>query len=472
MPIPCAVLMCHAPIALPEVAGNRARQCSLTTRAMTDIAMRLCAHAPDLLVIVSPHAPRHPTRWGICTESPLRGDFGRFGADHVGLTLPGAPEAGTRLNALARKAGLMTREIAADRLDHGALVPLHFVRQAGWDGPTLLIALPYPGTRTEATMGRVIAELAEQSGQRWAFLASGDMSHRLIPSAPSGYHPQAKEFDRTFKARIDAGDLRGACAVDADLREIAAEDVVDSCTVAAAAVDYRSDGHRTYGYEGPFGVGYLEAVLFEDKPPSERGTRNHSDRQSGEGRPWQSMLRIAREAIAAKISHSAARPHSLPTPWNTPQGVFVTLRDARGELRGCIGHVESLYGTLAEEIAACAAAAATQDTRFARVTPDELPHLTIEISLLSKPEIVTDLSVLDPKRYGVVVSAGRARGVLLPDIEGVDTIEEQLRIAAGKGHLPAGRTWTIERFTVQKECEGRPSEPPRAPSTPPGTPVS
>jgi AmmeMemoRadiSam system protein A len=445
MPIPCAILMCHAPIVVPDVAGNRARQCAETTRAMTDIATRLRAHAPDVLVIVSPHAARHATRWGICMQTPLQGNFGRFGAEHIGVTLPGAPDAAARLAPLARELRLTTRELTGEELDHGTLVPLYFMSKAGWTGPTLLIAPPYPTNRTEERMGQAIARAADQAGERWAVLASGDMSHRLTPGAPSGYHPLAKEFDRTFKARIDAGDLRGACAIDADLRELAAEDVVDSCAVAAAAVGYRNQGHRTYAYEGPFGVGYLEAVLFEESPPNDDGTGGGT-----ETRPWPAMLRIAREAISAKITHSAYRVPVLPKPWNAPQGAFVTLRDPRGELRGCIGHVEPRFGALAEEIAACAAAAATQDTRFARVTPRELLQVRIELSLLSKPEPVIDISTLDPQRYGVVVSSGRARGVLLPGIEGVVTGEEQLRIAAAKGHLPASRTWVIERFEVQK----------------------
>jgi MEMO1 family protein len=449
MPIPCAVLMCHAPIVVPDVAGNRARQCSETTRAMADVATRLRAHAPDVLVIVSPHASRHPTRWGICTQTPLQGNFGRFGADHLGVTLPGAPEAAARLAPQARELRLTTRELVGDALDHGTLVPLYFMSKAGWDGPTLLLAPPLPGTRTEERMGQAIARSAEAAGERWVVLASGDMSHRLTPGAPSGYHPLAKEFDRTFKSRIDAGDLRGACAVDADLRELAAEDVVDSCKVAAAAVGYRSQGHRTYAYEGPFGVGYLEAVLFEEAPPEERAGSGVYDT-----RPWGLMLGIARAAIAAKITHSAFRSPVLPKPWGIPQGVFVTLRDRHGGLRGCIGHVEPLFGTLGEEIAACAAAAATQDTRFPRVAPKELPSLRIELSLLSKPEPVSDISTLDPRRYGVVVSSGRARGVLLPDIPGVDTVEEQLRIAAAKGQLPVSRTWVIERFEVLRGEDG------------------
>ncbi|MEY4579277.1 MAG: hypothetical protein RL701_3980 [Pseudomonadota bacterium] len=453
MPIPCAILMCHAPIVVPEVAGNRARQCSETTRAMADLATRVCAHRPDVLTIISPHAARHATRWGICAQTPLQGNFGRFGAAQIGVTLPGAPDAALRLAPLARELKLTTRELAGDELDHGSLVPLYFLAKAGFRGPVLLLAPPEPGTRTEERMGAAIARAAEEAGERWVVLASGDMSHRLIPGAPDGYHPLAKEFDRTFKARIDAGDLRGACAIDRDLRTLAAEDVVEACTVAAAAVGYRSHGHHTYSYEGPFGVGYLGALLFEEAAPE------HGELAGPGKRPWAAMLRIARDAIATKIVHDAYRVPVLPKPWNTVQGVFVTLRDRAGALRGCVGHVEPRFATLSEEIAACAAAAATQDTRFPRVTPKELPSLRIEVSLLSKAEPVTDISTLDPKRYGIVVSSGRARGVLLPDADGVDTVEEQLRVAAAKGQLPTSRTWVIHRFDVEKSEDGPEAQP-------------
>jgi AmmeMemoRadiSam system protein A len=133
--------------------------------------------------------------------------------------------------------------------------------------------------------------------------------------------------------------------------------------------------------------------------------------------------------------------------------VFVTLRDLRGSLRGCVGHIEPQHETLVQEVAACAVAAALRDTRFRPVTARELPHLRIEISLLSPPEPVSDLRLLDPKRYGVIVSSGTARGVLLPDIPGVTTVDEQLRIAASKAGLASDVPWSVERFEVKKGGE-------------------
>lgn len=259
--IPCAVLMCHAPIVLPEVGGARSEACADTTRAMRDAARRLLAHEPDVLVVLSPHAPRRGSSWGVYGGPILEGSFARFGAPGVQHRFRGSPGGAAALRAAAGDEGLDLWAPPSEPLDHGALVPLHFVAEQGWAGPVLLLALPWPGTGTEPAMGRAIAAAARARGERWAVLASGDMSHRLIPGAPAGYHPRATEFDRALVDAVTAGDLRRAAAIDPDLRELAAEDAVDTLTVAAAAVDWDSTGHDKLCYEGPFGVGYMEAVL-------------------------------------------------------------------------------------------------------------------------------------------------------------------------------------------------------------------
>jgi AMMECR1 domain-containing protein len=114
------------------------------------------------------------------------------------------------------------------------------------------------------------------------------------------------------------------------------------------------------------------------------------------------------------------------------------------------------WQTLVAEVAACAIAAAERDTRFRAVSARELAGLRIEISLLSATEPVSDHALLDPKRYGVIVSCGPARGVLLPDVEGVTTVAEQIAIAADKGRLPPDQAWEIERFEALKCAEDLP----------------
>ena len=447
MAISCAILMCHAPIVVPAVARERADQCSGTTHAMSEAAARVRAHAPDVLVVISPHGRRDRQRWCVCTADAVSGSFARFGAAHARLTLPGAPAAAALLTQHARELRVELAQLDRAQLDHdhGALVPLYFTYQAGHRGPTLIITPPARHSESHEPVGRAIARAASAAGQRWVVLASGDMSHRLMPGAPAGYDPRAALFDESFRACIDRGALRDACAVDAMLRELAAEDVVDSVAVAAAAVDYRSAGHRTLHYEGPFGVGYLEAVLFD---------ANAADNAP----PWDALLHVAREAIRCRLSGAEIPAQTaLPDPWRQSRGVFVTLRRRDGSLRGCVGHTTPSHRTLVHEVAACAIAAAERDTRFRPVSADELASLRIEISLLTPPERVHE-SQLDPQRYGVVVSCGTARGVLLPNIEGVSTYEEQIRIAADKGQLPRDRRehWQLERFEVDKGAEPLP----------------
>lgn len=448
--------MCHAPIVIPAIAGSRAAQCDATTGAMREVAASIARSQPEVLVIVSPHAPRHPTHWGLADGPRLHGDFGRFGHPGLEVSLPGAPDACARVMETARQRGLGTwspDEGAQRALDHGTAVPLYFVREAGFAGPTLLVCLPYPGTDTEERLGEAIAEASGDA--RWAVLASGDMSHRLQEGAPAGFDPRAREFDAHFVTSLRERDLRRACSPPPELQQLAAEDVIDSARVAAAASGYAGRGLNVVHYEGPFGVGYCEAILHDDAAAAEGKPANDPAASDVElaGGGERALLSVAREAVDAMTRNVAYRPQAIPPPLATSRGVFVTLRDASGRLRGCIGHMQAQHERLVDEVADCARAAASSDPRFPPVTAPELRQLSIEISLLTPPQPVDDLSTLDAKRYGVMVSHRGRRGVLLPDIAGVETVEDQLRIAGDKGGLPPGEPWTVERFEVEKLAE-------------------
>ena len=135
---------------------------------------------------------------------------------------------------------------------------------------------------------------------------------------------------------------------------------------------------------------------------------------------------------------------------------FVSLKK-RGELRGCIGTLEPSEPDLGAEIARNARSAAFHDPRFPRVRADELPALTCSVDVLS-PSAPCALADLDPSVYGVIVLAGFRRGVLLPDLQGVDTVEQQVDIALQKAGIGSDEAFTLERFTVTRYRE---SEPPR-----------
>jgi MEMO1 family protein len=193
-------------------------------------------------------------------------------------------------------------------------------------------------------------------------------------------------------------------------------------------------------YEGPFGVGYCEAVLYEDPSAAVTPRAEHGG----------ALLQIARRALCA-----AAQGHDYtPPPSSAPPGaVFVTLRGPDGELRGCIGRTAPAFDHVTDEVADCAALAATRDARVQAVAESELEGLRIDVTLLDPPEWDVPSSALDPRRYGVVVKSGARQGVLLPDLEGVDSVDAQLAIALSKAGILATEAHRIARFTVQKFSE-------------------
>lgn len=130
-------------------------------------------------------------------------------------------------------------------------------------------------------------------------------------------------------------------------------------------------------------------------------------------------------------------------------GVFVSLK-MHGMLRGCIGTFRPAEPDVAHEVVRNAISAATADPRFAPVGAEELPHLAYSVDVLTPPEPAAGIQDLDPKRYGVIVEAGGRRGLLLPDLEGVDTAEEQVAIASQKAGIPPGAPVNLFRFEVKR----------------------
>jgi AmmeMemoRadiSam system protein A len=168
----------------------------------------------------------------------------------------------------------------------------------------------------------------------------------------------------------------------------------------------------------------------------------------------QMLSGVARKAIKAHLDGISVDDLFDPSAESAP--VFVTLRTSNGELRGCIGTLESTTSDVVAETARNAVLAAVQDPRFPPVAREELDSLRIEVSILMPQEVVPDASQLDPLRYGVIVRGESGRhGVLLPNIEGVDTAEEQITIACRKADIADGESIVLSRFEVLKAFESQ-----------------
>ena len=163
------------------------------------------------------------------------------------------------------------------------------------------------------------------------------------------------------------------------------------------------------------------------------------------------LVALAKKRIAAFVRNrrEISPPKELTPEMMVKAGVFVSLKK-KGNLRGCIGTFMPCTENVAHEIIKNAISAATQDPRFEPVTEDELDDLEYSVDVLSPPEKVSDISELDPKKYGVIVVHGSRKGLLLPDLDGVDSVEEQLRIAKMKAWINPDEKVEIFRFMVSR----------------------
>lgn len=175
--------------------------------------------------------------------------------------------------------------------------------------------------------------------------------------------------------------------------------------------------------------------------------------------------RLARLVIDACLNNRPAPDHAAaeamtdnPDIWKTPSGCFVSIKNADGSLRGCIGTFMPTKGTLYEELRDNAVSASTRDPRFAPMQAAELAGVCISVDVLSPPERIHSVSQLDPKKYGVIITQGNKRGLLLPDLEGVDTVDRQLGIAAQKAGIRDMQDIEIYRFTVERFKEDKGSD--------------
>lgn len=162
------------------------------------------------------------------------------------------------------------------------------------------------------------------------------------------------------------------------------------------------------------------------------------------------LVALAKSTVEAYILHGAVeRPPAMCEEMLEQAGVFVSIKK-KGALRGCIGTFEPVEANVAEEIMANAISSATRDPRFPPVAPHELDHLTYSVDLLTKPEPVDDVKDLDPQRYGIIVECGRRRGLLLPALEGVDTVADQIAICRQKAGIMPDEVINLYRFEVRR----------------------
>lgn len=438
----------HPPIMVEAVGAKRSRVTHKSAEALMAAASLLGAFNPDTIVLMSPHSPPLHDAFVVDGAVHFAGTLAQFGAAESGHNAAGDPDLAHAILAQLKARGVPASgrdavpSLVTGDLDHGALVPLHFLDPTGrW--PLVLLSLSWLDYGAHRELGRAVAAAAASLGRRIAFVASGDCSHRLTPDAPAGFDPLGVEFDRQLVDLLEHSDFGGLSEIDPVLIEAAGECGLRSFIALGGAAEPAQV--RVLAYEGPWGVGYLTAVVNEELATPTAGAKGGMP-----GQKESEIVALARRTIELHIrkgeNHTRPQLHDRTLPHTA--GAFVSLH-REGELRGCIGTIEPTRPTLAEEVARNAIQAATQDPRFPPLHADELGDLDLSVDVLHEPEPAT-IEQLDPKRYGVIVMSGYKRGLLLPDLDGVDSADQQIAIARRKAGIGSNDKIRLMRFKVDR----------------------
>ena len=475
MGIIAAAIFPHPPIVLPEVGRGQQSGAAGTIRGMTELAGHISKLKPDVIAVMTPHGPAFSDVIAASAAPELSGSMEQFGAPEVVLTksvdtellhlmVDEAERANVPLAALDKQA--LSRLRLRTALDHGALVPLYFVEQAYKQYKILHLSPGGQALRKQFAAGQALARAAEKSGRRVLVLASGDMSHKLSATGPYGFDEAGPKFDALVVSAIRSGEPGRILAIDPSLARRAGECGWKPFVFALGALDGRGIDCKCLSYEGPFGVGYMTALLTPRTDDGE-GRIAHLDRAEEERaavsrRGDDAYVRLARETIERYVRtgreprwaelKSAAGDLDARRMERHKAGAFVSLH-LEGELRGCMGTIEPVCAHVGEEIIRNAVTACSEDPRFPAVEEGELTGLDVKVDVLSPFEAVASPDALDPARYGVIVEKHGRRGLLLPRLEGVDSVHQQLDIACRK----AGFQWNeadaaikLYRFTVER----------------------
>ncbi len=259
----------HPPIIIPEIGRGELSKVKQTVDGMKILCDRIKDRQPELLIVISPHGKVMQEGPAVLTGEELSGDFGQFGFSEIKVDMQNDRQL-IDLLVEETSTGPVKPVLLGDNdyrfpggktLDHGAMVPLYYLQEAGVSVPGLHITFGFQPYSELYQFGRALRKAVERRGVPTAVLASGDLSHRLTPGAPAGFNPRGKEFDQLLVELIKNGRVEDILNIDQRLVEEAGECGLRSFVIALGMLDGEEFKPEVISYEGPFGVGYLVAAI-------------------------------------------------------------------------------------------------------------------------------------------------------------------------------------------------------------------
>lgn len=457
MPILGAFMVPHPPMIIPSVGRGSEAQIRKTTEAYDAVAKEIAALQPETIVITSPHAVMYADYFSISSGKGAKGSFASFGAPQTAFAETYDTELVEEISLLADArdfpAGTLGNREKA--LDHGTMVPLWFIRRHYADGKIVRIGLSGLSLADHYTLGTMIREAADRLNRRIVFVASGDLSHKLQEYGPYGYAPEGPAYDERIMDVCGRAAFDELFQFDESFCDKAAECGHRSFVIMAGALDGVSVEAKALSHEDITGVGYGICSFYPGEEDSQRHflaswLKEQRDKAAALQQTADAYVSLARMSLEYYVRTGRVMKMPAETPEemkNRQAGAFVSVHE-HGRLRGCIGTIFPTEPSLAEEIIQNAVSAAARDPRFSPVREEELPYLEISVDVLGTPEDIDSAEQLDVKKYGVIVSSGRKKGLLLPDLDGVDSVEQQIQIASQKGGIRPGEPVRLQRFEV------------------------
>lgn len=461
MGVIAAFMVPHPPMVIPEIGRGGEKEIQKTIDAYEEVARRIACIRPETIVLISPHQAMYADYFHISPGSGAKGDFGQFHEEKVKMEVCYDTGFVKELCALAEKKELPAGGLGKTKrqLDHGTMVPLYFVNRHWKEYRLVGIGLSGLSFVRHYEMGQCIRDAAQILGRRTVLIASGDLSHRLKEDGPYGFRKEGPEYDREIMDVMGRGAFGELFDFSEHFCEEAGECGHRAFLVMAGALDRTAVQPECLSYEGPFGVGYgvcAYEVTGNDPGRNFKEQYEERHRQQATAKRYRedAYVRLARRSIEeyVKTGKKLSVPRGLPKEmYERRAGVFVSLKKG-GRLRGCMGTVRAACASVAEEIIDNAVSAAARDPRFSPVEPEEVELLSISVDVVGRPEKISSPEELNVKRYGVIVTRGRRQGLLLPDLDGVDTVEEQIGIAKQKAGIGSTMKAELERFETERHC--------------------
>ena len=457
MSIISSFIVPHPPLIIPEIGKGEEKEIKKTINAYERAAKEIAGISPQTIVILTPHSTLYADYFHISPGKTAFGNFASFDQPSVKINTEYDDSFVRILSEISENNHIPAGTLGEryKMLDHATMIPLYFINKYYQNYKIVRISISGLSSLMHYQFGKCIQEAAKASNKKIVFIASGDLSHKLKANGPYGLSEEGPIFDQKITNDMANGNFLNLLTYPEDFCNAAAECGLKSFIVMAGALNKTTVRSELFSYEGPFGVGYAVAsftVVGEDKNRNFdeilQSQENHriADLRNNEN-IYVHLARLSLEKYV-KENEILVLPNDIPEKMlKNKAGVFVSLKKNK-QLRGCIGTIAPTTKNIATEILNNAISAGTQDPRFDPVQIKELDDIEYSVDVLGAPESIESIHELDVRRYGVIVSYRRKKGLLLPNLEGISSPQEQINIALQKAGISTHEPYTMQRFEV------------------------